>query len=92
MSRLCSSLTCVVLPLLSRPSSTTNAPRPLPVAGSGCSAPSAPAVEEEEAVASPTVLMTGALVGDGPSDDEAAAAGSPAAGAAPFVLAMVGCR
>lgn len=27
MSRLCSSLTCVVLPLLSRPSSTTNAPR-----------------------------------------------------------------
>lgn len=82
MSRLCSSLTCVVLPLLSRPSSTTNAPRA--TAGPSCSSTVA------GIVASPTVLIAGVVVvvdedpiaEDAFGSDEADAAGS-------FVAAMV---
>lgn len=93
MSLLCSSLTCVVLPLLSRPSSTTNEPRA--TAGPSC----APAVEGT--VASPTVLITGAAVADedpsaedafGSDGADAAPAPGVGAGAGSFVADMVGCR
>lgn len=93
MSLLCSSLTCVVLPLLSRPSSTTNAPRA--TAGPSC----APTVEGT--AASPTVLITGVVADEDPSADDAfgsdeadAAAAVPGvgAGAVSFVADMVGCR
>lgn len=83
MSRLCSSLTCVVLPLLSRPSSTTNAPRA--TAGPSCSSTVA------GIVASPTVLIEGVVVVVVDEDPiaEDAFGSDEADGAGSFVAAMV---